>query len=588
MMSFDSSRRSVVHSTKGIVACTQPLAASAGCKILELGGNSMDASIAVSACLCVLEPASTGVAGDCFLLLFENKNNKIYGVNGTGRSPSKLNIDFLKEELDVDPFPTRLPFESVHTVTVPGAIAGWMDALEKYGSGRVTLQQILQPAIDLCELGHPISEVSASLTQMSWSKLLKQNKHNSDLLECFAPAGEPTNPPKEGEIVINKPLAKVFKSILEKQGKLGFYSGEVADAIVDEVELRGGLLSHEDLLKHTTTFVEPISIEFLGHRLWEIPPNSQGIASLIALGIIRELHEEGTIDVHKLEHNSVEYLHLLIECLKIAFYDSDEYVSDPEYQDAKVLPLLLSKNYLKSRARFYNMHGVLDSKTMKHGVPDTDFNQSDTVYFTVSDPEGNVTSFINSVYTNFGSGIIPRKMGGFTLHNRGANFNLTPGTKNSLESNKRPYHTIIPALITDALTGELAYSMGNMGGFMQPTGHLQHFFNLVLFGSSPQQSLDFPRICLSPHPDFKHLDRGLGSGGPVSTPVTLVSVEEDIPLQVVDGLRSLGHDVQVVSGMDRALFGRGQIIRKRKLPNGGVLYSAGSDKRGDGCATPLV
>lgn len=579
----------MVHSTKGIVACSQPLAASAGIKILELGGNSIDASIAVAACLCVLEPASTGVGGDCFLLHYDGETHKISGMNGTGRSPSALSIEFLRKQLgNEEDLPLRLSANSVHSVTVPGGVAGWIDAFETLGSGKVTLAQVLDAAISLCEDGHPISEISASLSQQCWKRLQKQNSKQVDLLQCFASVEDSQVAPKEGDLVVNRPLGSVFRLLAEK-GKKGFYEGEVARAIVDEVQSRGGALSLDDLAQHQTTFVEPINLEFLGHKMWEIPPNSQGLVVLIALGIIRELDEDGKICLRDLKQNSTEYLHLLIECLKIAFYDADEYVSDPQYQQADILPRLLSKSYLKSRARFFRKDGIIDSSKMKHGVPDATLNQADTVYFTVSDPQGNATSFINSVYMGFGSAIIPAKFGGFCLQNRGANFNLTPGSKNSLEPNKRPYHTIIPAMITDAVSGELVYSLGNMGGFMQPTGHLQHFLNLILFKLSPQESLDAPRICLSPHPKYADKDRGLGSDGPVSTPVTLVSIEEDMPSDVIEGLRALGHDVEVISGSGRSLFGRGQIIKKSSSEKSStLLYSAGSDKRGDGCAIPMI
>ncbi|CEP60785.1 gamma-glutamyltransferase family protein LALA0_S01e18910g [Lachancea lanzarotensis] len=587
-MSFNSSRASVVHSLKGIVACSQPLAAAAGIKILELGGNSIDASIAVSACLCALEPASTGVGGDCVLLHFEASTKQVIGMNGTGRAPSKLTREWLIENQVVSDSDSRLPRSSAHAVIVPGAVAGWIDAFTRLGSKKVTLKQILEPAIDLCEKGHPISEISANLTQNCWKALQSQNIESPELLSSFAPVGNPGQPPKDGDLVINKQLAKVFRVVAEN-GKEGFYTGEIADAIVDEVARRGGLLSRDDLADHETTFIDPIYLDFLGYRIWETPPNSQGLVALLALGIIQELHEEGIVNLYELKHNSTDYLHLITESLKIAFYDADEYVSDPHHQDADLLHRLLSKGYLKSRCKLFSKTSILDSKAIKHGVPDADLNQSDTVYFTVSDSGGNATSFINSVYVEFGSAIVPRNFGGFVMHNRGANFNLTKGSKNCLGPKKRPYHTIIPSMITDSKTGDLLYSFGNMGGFMQPIGHVQHFLNLILFQLSPQASLDKPRLCLSPHPKYVHLDRGRGSDGPVSTPVTLVSVEEDLESDAVEGLRRLGHDVKVVAGMERSLFGRGQIIKKTKLSDDHTfLYSAGSEKRGDGGTIPWI
>ncbi|GAV54483.1 hypothetical protein ZYGR_0AM00210 [Zygosaccharomyces rouxii] len=586
-MSYNSSRRSTVHSTRGIVASTQPLASAAGAKILDLGGNSVDACVAVAACLCVLEPPSTGIGGDCFMLHYDADSKSVIGLNGTGRSPALLRKDHIVKENEAlgRPDSKRISTSSVHSVTVPGAVAGWVDAVEKCGSGRVTLSQILQSAIDLCEKGHPISEISSILTQNCWEKLNVVN--SPELLNCFAPVSEPSAPPKDGGFVVNKPLGRILRLVAEF-GKDAFYDGDVAHGIVDEVQHRGGHLTLDDLKNHTSMLVEPIYMDFLGGRIWEIPPNSQGLVVLLALGIIRELQKSGAIDLYAMKHNSVEYLHLLIETLKLAFYDVDEYVGDPEFGgDGNLISLWLSDYYLKKRAALFDPCRVMGGSEATHGVPDPDLNQSDTVYFTASDPEGNATSFINSVYTGFGSAIIPRTLGGFCLHNRGANFNLLEGSRNFLEGSKRPYHTIIPALITDPETNELLYSLGNMGGFMQPTGHVQHFLNLMLFKLSPQESLDLPRICLSPHPAHTHLDRGRGAGGPVSTPVTLVEVEEDMDSAVVEQLCRLGHDIKVVSAHKRSVFGRGQIIKKTPVGNG-FVYSAGTDKRGDGIPIPLV
>ncbi|KAH3900432.1 related to gamma-glutamyltranspeptidase [Saccharomycodes ludwigii] len=604
-INFTCSRRSNVYSTRGMIASTQPLASAAGVKILELGGNSMDASVAVAACLCVLEPASTGIGGDCFCLHYDRSSGSVLGMNGSGRSPKELTIDRVLQASEGNKEMTRIPFDSVHSITVPGTVAGWLDSIDKFGSGKVSLAQILQPAIDLCENGFPISEISSFLTRKSWKKLEKQNNMRYDLIEVFTKHGgsiAASTGPTSGDLIINKPLGKIFKKIVN-EGKDGFYKGEVAKIIVDEVQTRGGAMKLLDLSNHESTFVDPIYLDFNGYRFWETPPNSQGLVALIALGIIRELQNEGVIDIFQMKHNSADYLHILIESLKLAFYDSDEYVSDPLYQDADILPRLLSRDYLLSRSELFRKNKILDSSKITHGIPDADFNQGDTVYFTCSDDEGNATSFINSVYTNFGSGIIPSgnlddgEIGeglGFCLQNRGSNFNMKKGTKNSLEPNKRPYHTIIPSMITipEIVNGEkrerLAYSLGNMGGFMQPTGHLQHFLNLTIFQMTPQESLDAPRICLSPHPKYK--DRGNGSTGPVSTPVTLVSVEDEMSLDVIEALRSLGHCVEIKSGWDRSLFGRGQIIKVDHpfLAPGSIIYTAGSDKRGDGCAIPLV
>lgn len=581
-MSFNASRRSVVYSTQGVVASTQPLASAAGIRILELGGNSVDASIAVASVLAVVEPASTGVGGDCFMLHYDESKKKVVGLNGTGRSPKALDIDHIRS-LGLED--VRIPLTSIHSVTVPGTIAGWIDAIEKYGSGRVGLDAILAPAIKLCKEGHIISEISAYLTGKCWEDLERLN--GNDLLKYWAPIDAPLEPPNIGSLVQNRKLAELLQLVADN-GKDGFYKGVVAESIIEEMKTRGGLMDMDDLAAHKSDFVDPIYLDFLEHKIWEIPPNSQGLVVLLALGIIRELDNQKLINLHSMQRNSVEYLHMLIECLKLAFYDSDEYVSDPNCQEADILHRLLSKDYLKSRAKLFSPSGIIDSSVIKHGVPNEDFNQSDTVYFTVSDPYGNVTSFINSLYDGFGSCIVPRTFGGFALQNRGANFNLTPGTKNSLEPSKRPYHTIIPSIITSN-DESTVYGMGNMGGFMQPSGHVQHFLNLILFGLNPQESLDSPRCCLSPHPKYSHLDRGRGSSGPVNTPVSLIQLEEDIPEDVFDGLVKLGHEVEYVRGLSRSIFGRGQIIKRTKNNETNTwLYAAGSDKRGDGAAVPLI
>lgn len=576
---FDS-RRSAIHSTKGIVTSSQPAATSAGVKILELGGNCVEAAVAVSACLCVLEPPSTGIGGDCFALFYEKKSKTVHGMNGSGRSAQNVVIDDVLKELN-DPDALRIPWSSIYSVTVPGAIAGWIDSIDKWGSGKVTLDQIFGPAIDLARNGFVVHEISADIWLSCSSKLKNQNLNLDFAKGENAFLNQNGETPKEGELFYNLKFAEALEKVV-KFGKKGFYEGEVAEAIIKTTSSRGHKLTLDDLKNHRTTFSEPISVAFEKTKVWEIAPNGQGLVALIALGMLQELHNEKKIDLYKLKHNSVEYLHVLIELCKLGFYDSDEYVSDPDFNKAP-LEELLHKDYLSERSKLFKADKILDGNVITHGVPNP-LNKSDTVYFTVSDSNGDACSFINSVYEGFGSAIVVPEFG-FCLQNRGANFNLVKGSKNSLEGGKRPYHTIIPSMITNLADDSLFASFGNMGGYMQPVGHVQHVLNLTVFGMNPQQLVDQPRFCLIP--DSKGKDHGRGADGPVSTPVTIVALEEGIDEDVVKGLEKLGHKVSLVKGYKRGLFGRSQIIRDISK-DGKLIYSAGSDPRGDGIAIPLI
>jgi gamma-glutamyltranspeptidase/glutathione hydrolase len=572
------SRRSTVYSSKGIVASSQTLASAAGIEVLAKGGNAVDAAIAVSAALCVTEPGSTGVGGDCFVLFYKKGDKKVHGIDGCGRSARNVTI---QDVLDADyggRQAHRIKQTSIFSVTVPGAIAAWVDAFEKWGSGKVLLHDVLAPAIRLADEGFPVGEIASRLWRSSVPKLQLQNR---DLLADQNPLLINGKGPNEGDFVQNKPLARLFTAVA-KNGKDGFYKGPVAEAIVRRTTAKNHKLDAKDLELHESTVVDPISIVFENHKVWEIPPSGQGLVALLALGIIRELHTSGQINLHELEHNSPEYLHVLIEACKMGFYDSDEYVTDPTFHD---IPLehILDAPYLRSRAQLFSKETILDGSTMSHGVPDPK-HRSDTVYLTTSDSDGNACSFINSVYHGFGSGIVVPEFG-FALQSRGANFNLNRGTPNSLQGGKRPYHTIIPSMITTE-NDDLYASFGNMGGYMQPVGHVQHVLNMLLFNMTPQQLVDLPRFCLCSHEDVS-TDRGRGSDGPVSTPITVVALEEGIDEKVGKSLEALGHTVQYVSDYDRHLFGRAQII-KNVATEGRVMYAAGSEMRADGAAMPLV
>lgn len=569
-----SSRRSVVNSTKGMVASSQPLANAAGIRVLEKGGNCVEAAVAVSAALCVTEPPSTGVGGDCFVVFFDAATKSVTGLNACGKAAKRTSIEKVRRDVSGP----RIPLSSVHAVTVPGAIAGWLDAIEMWGSGNVTLGDIFAPAIELAESGFIVSQISAHMWRGCLKRLVEQNgEHaamfvNNDGSYC-----------QEGQLFFNQPLAAVFRKVVQ-HGKAGFYEGEVAQSIVSRVKGLGGFMELDDLAEHTSKKVDPICIEFLGKKLWEIPPNGQGIVALFALGYIRELAKQKKINLDSLEHNSAEYLHLLIEALKLAFYDSEHFVSDLDFHPEIDVERALSAEFLAERSHHLMKDRVLAREDIDI-VPDPMY-KCDTVYFTVTDKDGNACSFINSVFSGFGTCIIPDNCG-FALQSRGANFNLSESAINSLEGGKRPYHTIIPSLITEADTNELFASVACMGGWVQPQAHVQIFLNMVLFGFTPQEALDAPRFCLEPNESNRHLDVGKGSHGPVSTPATLVRLEDGIPPEVVEELKNRGHIAELLTGDSRGTFGRGQCI-KNISQGDRVAWAGGSDLRGDGAAVAQI
>ncbi|KAG0682032.1 hypothetical protein C6P40_001383 [Pichia californica] len=590
-----NSRRSTVYSTKGIVSSTQPLANAAGIKILSKGGNCVEACVAIAACLAVLEPASTGIGGDCFSLFYKESDKKVYGINGCGRSASKLNIDYIEENHpDHIGIGYRFKPDSVFKVTVPGAIAGWWDSVQKWGSGNVTFAETLQPAIDLAENGYVVSQISAYLWSCAESKLLRENVQDESL-KIFLPNDNISKAPKKGQFMTNPNLAKTLR-LIAKYGKDGFYKGEVAKNIVKVLNEKHHVLSEKDLENHTSTFVEPISYEFLNHKLWEIPPNGSGIIALMTLGLIKNLEKSGTIKLSELKHNSAEYLHIIIECLKISFKESEEYVNDYDHYKAKtgvnqndLINTILGDEYLSNRTNEFSLDKSIENS--KLSIPNPMF-KSDTVYFTASDSEGNACSFINSLYEGFGSGIMVPDQG-FILQNRGGNFSLNPKAKNSLDGGKRPYHTIIPGMITkptsDPNKEELYASYGIMGGYNQPQAHVQVYLNMLYFGMDPQEALDAPRISLYAKADLKHTDKGFGADGPASNDVTVVGVEPGIEASIVEKLEKLGHHVKAFTGNERKMFGRGQIIRKESSPDSEhLVYAGGSDLRGDGASVPLI
>jgi gamma-glutamyltranspeptidase/glutathione hydrolase len=514
-MNFKS-RRSPVLGDGGMVATSQPLAVAAGLEILRQGGNAVDAAVATAAALNVTEPTSTGIGGDCFALFYEAKTKKVYALNGSGRAPAALTLERAHQEGFTESFPSF----HVHTITVPGAAAGWWDLVEKHGV--LAMSQVLTPAIRLAEEGFPVSPIIAYY----WDRGVKRQLN-------AAPNGlEMTidgRAPKPGEIFRNPGLAKVFR-ILAEGGKEAYYQGEIAAAIARVIQGAGGVMSEEDLADHTSTWETPISTTYHGYRIWECPPNGQGLAALLALNILDE------DDLGGMDAFSTERLHLEIEAMRLAFADTRWFVADPATNPTP-LDALLSKSYAAERRKLLNREkATIDQR---HGTPTS---SSDTVYLSVVDGEGNACSFIGSNYTGFGTGFVPKGWG-FTLQNRGSGFSLDPEHPNALAPGKRPYHTIIPALITHSDTDELFASYGVMGGFMQPQGHMQVATALIDDGLDPQAALDRPR--------FRIIDGTAGGQ---------VALEKGIPVEVMGRLAEMGHEVVPMEGHGREIFGRGQVI----------------------------
>jgi gamma-glutamyltranspeptidase/glutathione hydrolase len=533
------SYRSPVYSRNGIVSTSQPLATAAGLQILAGGGNAADAAVAAGAALNVTEPSSTGIGGDMFALYYSADTEQVTALNGSGRAPAALTLDRLKKE----GFSAELPPFHAHTVTVPGACAGWFDLIGKHGS--LSMSEILAPAIRLASEGFPVGPLTSHSWQRGAQNQLKSAPNGHEL--TIEGRG-----PQPGEIFRNPNLARTFEMVA-RGGVSAFYQGEIAEAIVVVIKEAGGCMSLDDLASHTSTWEEPISVTYRGLRVYECPPNGQGITALIALNIL-----EG-FDLSALASLSTERLHLMIEALRLAFADSRWYVADPKFSNVPTQELL-SEEYASQRRKLIDRkRATIDPK---HGRP---VSSSGTVYLSVVDRFGNACSFINSNYWGFGTGIVPKGYG-FTLQNRGHNFSLDPNHPNALAPGKRPYHTIIPAMVTRA-DGSLYASYGVMGGFMQPQGHVQVLSALVDDGLDPQAALDLPRFCIDAEE----------SGG-------RVAFEEGIPAKVVSDLEKMGHPVYTVSGYERSLFGRGQVILRD--PETGVLC-AGSDPRADGCAMTL-
>lgn len=523
------SRRSVVMAPNGIVATSQPLAAQAGLRILLAGGNAMDAAVATAAVLNVVEPVSTGIGGDAFALIWDGAT--LHALNASGRSPAAMSIDALRRAGH-----EGIPYFGPWPITVPGAVDGWCAIIERFG--RLSMAEALAPAIEYAERGFPVSPLIAR----GWAANVAR------LLEYSGPDGggylTDGRAPRAGEVWRQPALARALRAIGEG-GRDAFYRGPLAAAIAQTVQNAGGVLTEADLAANAPTWEPPIGVDYRGVRLYETPPNGQGLAALVALAIA------GGWDLAAMGFGSLAATHLLLEAMKVGWADALAYVADPSFAPAP-LNSLLADDYARSRRE-----GIAPD-VARAPVAGRFAPRSDTVYLSVVDADRNAVSFINSNYAGIGSGVVVREWG-IALQNRGALFTTEPGHPNTLEPLKRPFHTIIPAMAFRH--GRPWLSFGVMGGYMQPQGHVQVLTNLVDFGMDPQQSLDAPRWQVDPLTGRVLLEPGLGYLAPA--------------------LDRLGHAIAVTEAEASAQFGGGQVILIDPETN---MLHAGSDPRKDGCA----
>lgn len=529
-----NSNRSTVTAQGGMVCTSQPLASMAGIDVLKAGGNCIDAAIAANAVLGVTEPASNGIGGDLFAILWSQKEGRLFGLNASGRAPYAWTLEKAHERgLD------KIPGRSTLAWSVPGCVSGWEALSERFGA--LPLGKCLDPAIHYASEGFPVSPIIAG--HFVWAEELP------GLTDVYRPGGRT---PGFGDVFKNPALADSYRAIA-RDGARAFYEGSIAERIVAKAKELDGFMSLKDLADHEATWVDPVSARYRGWDVWEIPPNGQGIAALQILNLLEHF------DIGSLEPNSPEHLHLFVEAKKLAFEDRAQYYADPEFADVPV-DWLISKEYAAERVKLIDPTKARTRVT--HGDPTLD---SDTIYLAAADAEGNMISFIQSLYNAYGSAICPDGTG-FPIQNRGQAFSLDPEHRNRLEPHKRPFHTIIPAFLTRDDRPVMAF--GVMGGDHQPQGHAQVLMNMVDFGMSPQQAGDQPRV--------SHF----GSSAPwgaKSTDGGSLGLERRIPDGVKAGLEAMGHRIRE----EVEAFGGYQAIWRRDDP---LVYFGGSDPRKDGAA----
>ena len=520
------SKRVCSIAKKGMVATSQPLAAQAGMEILKMGGNAVDAAIATAACLTVVEPSSNGIGGDAFALVW--MNNSLYGLNASGTAPMETTVDYVKSQGH-----SSMPERGFIPVTVPGAPSAWAALSKRFG--KLSLKEVLQPAITYAREGFPLSPTGGRNWRNGVNKLkelLKGEEHEA-FFDTFAPNGKT---PKIGEIWKSENFATTLESIAETNAE-SFYRGELADKIDAFSRKYGGKIRKEDLANFYPEWVTPISAHYKGYDIWEIPPNGQGIVVLMALNMLKayKFHEKEQIDTY----------HTQLEAMKLAFTDGKAFVTEAEDMKVKVEELL-SEEYANERRKL-----IKETATPPEaGKP----QHSGTVYMATADEDGNMVSFIQSNYRDFGSGLVVPGTG-ILLQNRGHNFSLDSEHVNCLKPGKRTYHTIIPGFITK---GDTAIGpFGVIGAFMQPQGQVQVVMNMIEFGLNPQAAIDAPRW------------QWFGDNR--------IMLETNVPRHIIEGLGRKGHEISM--SVDSNEFGRAQIIWRD--PDTGVYYG-GTESRTDG------
>ncbi len=533
----DFATRSEVIAVNGMACTSQPLATQVALDILKKGGNAIDAAIAANAMLGLVEPTSCGIGGDLFAIIWSEQKQKLFGLNASGRSPRSLKLDYFNEHgYEYIPATGPLP------VSVPGCVDGWFEMHGMFG--KLPMEDVLQPAIDYARDGFPVSELIAYYLDNGTRSL----KRFPNVADIFMPDGQA---PRKGEIFKNPALARTLELIAEG-GREEFYKGSIARIISQFMEEQGGFLSYEDLARHHSEWVEPISTDYRGYTVWELPPNGQGTAALQMLNIL-----EG-YNIKKMGFGSAEYIHHFVEAKKLAFADRAKYYADPAFNDIPVKELI-SKDYADKRRKLIDPERA--ARVVNAGNPET----GNTIYLTVADKDGNMVSLIQSNYSGMGSGMCPPGLG-FILQDRGELFSLEEGHFNVYAPNKRPFHTIIPAFITR--DGKPLISFGVMGGAMQPQGHTQIVVNIVDFEMNLQEAGDAPRI------------RHTGSSQPTGSAMTDggdVNLEYGFRWEEIQKLIRKGHSIQWNLGG----YGGYQAIMRD--PETGVYYGA-SESRKDGQA----
>ena len=531
--------RSVVLGQNGMVATSHPLATQIGLDVLKNGGNAIDAAIAANAALGLMEPTGCGIGGDLFAIIWDAKTQKLYGLNASGRSPQNLTLKYF-EEKGMKKIPSHGPLP----VSVPGAVDGWFELHKKFGSK--PMKEILSPAIDYAEKGFPLTELISWYMNRSVSYYKSRGFPNIEDTYIQQNGGKL---PKEGEIYKNPYLANTYRKIAEG-GRDAFYKGDIAKTIGKFIKEQGGFLSAKDLAAHTSEWVEPVSVNYRGYDVWELPPNGQGIAALQMLQILKGY------DFSNIEFGSAKHLHLFTEAKKLAFEDSAKYYADMDFFDVPVEELLSDEYAKKRRQKIGKRAGRYSAGNISAG---------ETIYMTAADKEGNMISLIQSNYRGMGSGMVPPKLG-FMLQDRGELFSLKKNQANTYEPGKRPFHTIIPAFITK--DGKPYVSFGVMGGDFQPMGHTQIVMNLIDFGMNIQEAGDAPR--------WDHTG-GASPMGQTTTNTGTIRTESGIPYSTIRELMNMGHRI----GVARGIYGGYQAIM---WDHENKVYHGASESRKDGQA----